>query len=93
MIFGDRKKTHWKTRNAVPTQEQVDKFRRRIDLLAKPGGVYVVLIDDFGDKPHVFSGVRKIYHNTINSFWSLSPQEKKELEDRGSINSSIDKNL
>ncbi|KAJ1951336.1 hypothetical protein FBU59_000218 [Linderina macrospora] len=48
-------------------------------------GSYMVLYQDFGDKPHCFTGLRRWYFSKVDSFWSLSKEEESELRERGQL--------
>ncbi|ODN74047.1 hypothetical protein L202_07518 [Cryptococcus amylolentus CBS 6039] len=41
--------------------------------------VYMVLFADFGDREHVFSPVRREYIRTKQSFFTLTPEERKTM--------------
>ncbi|CAH1757917.1 16871_t:CDS:2 [Entrophospora sp. SA101] len=48
-------------------------------------GVYLVLYADFDQKDHCFIPIRRWYKSKMDSFWTLSDKEKKELKEQGKI--------
>ncbi|KAJ1798509.1 hypothetical protein LPJ56_006780 [Coemansia sp. RSA 2599] len=48
-------------------------------------GTYMVLYQDYGDRPHCFTGLRRWYFGKVNSLWTLSSEEEKELRERGQL--------
>ncbi|KAJ2719694.1 hypothetical protein GGI07_005050 [Coemansia sp. Benny D115] len=48
-------------------------------------GTYMVLYQDYGSRPHCFTGLRRWYFGKVNRFWALSSEEEKELRERGQI--------
>ncbi|KAJ2701116.1 hypothetical protein FB645_004778 [Coemansia sp. IMI 203386] len=48
-------------------------------------GTYMVLYQDYGDRPHCFTGLRRWYFGKVNSLWALSSEEEKELRERGQL--------
>ncbi|KAJ1667479.1 hypothetical protein IW140_004897 [Coemansia sp. RSA 1813] len=48
-------------------------------------GVYTVLYKDYGQREHCFSGLRRWYFKKVNSWWTLSSEEEKELRERGQL--------
>ncbi|KAI9502212.1 hypothetical protein GGI25_005989 [Coemansia spiralis] len=66
-----------------------NKFSRRVQVLTYSlmfgVGAYMVLYQDYGDRKHCFSGLRRWYFSKVNSWWTLSSEEEKELRERGQI--------
>ncbi|KAJ2860434.1 hypothetical protein GGI22_002717 [Coemansia erecta] len=66
-----------------------NKFSRRVQALTYVlmfgVGAYTVLYKDFGQREHCFSGLRRWYFKKVNSWWSLSSEEEKELRERGQL--------
>ncbi|KAJ2377873.1 hypothetical protein IW150_001138 [Coemansia sp. RSA 2607] len=48
-------------------------------------GSYMVLYQDYGDRPHCFTGLRKWYFGKVDKMWTLSSEEEKELRERGQL--------
>ncbi|KAJ1719519.1 hypothetical protein LPJ53_005734 [Coemansia erecta] len=48
-------------------------------------GSYMVLYQDYGDRPHCFTGLRKWYFGKVDTLWTLSSEEEKELRERGQL--------
>ncbi|KAJ2252219.1 hypothetical protein GGI13_003413 [Coemansia sp. RSA 455] len=48
-------------------------------------GSYMVLYQDYGDRPHCFTGLRKWYFSKVDSIWTLSSEEEQELRERGRL--------
>ncbi|KAJ1932860.1 hypothetical protein GGF37_006917, partial [Kickxella alabastrina] len=67
-------------------QRPPSKFSRRLQALNYTlmfgVGSYMVLYQDYGDRPHCFTGLRRWYFGKINSMWMLSSEEEKELRER-----------
>ncbi|KAJ2076609.1 hypothetical protein H4R24_005604 [Coemansia sp. RSA 988] len=65
------------------------KFSRRLQVinyaLMFGVGSYMVLYQDYGERRHCFTGLRKWYFGKVDRLWSLSTEEEKELRERGQI--------
>ncbi|KAJ2157029.1 hypothetical protein GGF46_004791 [Coemansia sp. RSA 552] len=48
-------------------------------------GTYMVLYQDYGDRPHCFRGLRQWYFGKIDRMWALSAEEEQELRERGQL--------
>ncbi|KAJ2607397.1 hypothetical protein GGH99_003335 [Coemansia sp. RSA 1285] len=64
-------------------------FSRRVHVFTYAimfvAGTYVAMYQDFGDREHCFSSLRRWYFRKLNSWWSLSTEEEKELRERGRL--------
>ncbi|KAJ2493017.1 hypothetical protein IWW37_001021 [Coemansia sp. RSA 2050] len=48
-------------------------------------GTYMVLYQDYGERRHCFTGLRKWYFSKVDSIWTLSSEEEQDLRERGRL--------
>ncbi|KAG0235286.1 hypothetical protein BGW42_005453 [Actinomortierella wolfii] len=79
----------WRRRNLAPEALLIRPGLRKLHIASLVAAVgmagYFALYADFGDKETCFSPLRRYYRRKVDEFWSLSEEEKRQLQEQGRL--------